>query len=213
MNDYNFQYQEEKKRIEKAYHDAAGESAHRDSSHREEAKKNEDDDQPDQEEDVPDDESSAGGNSVVSHGSILSNALSDVSAASNRYKALKKLKDSNFRRSRQVAQQGYWYCGVFLLTWVLPSIFMIMGAVNFQAPFWFIIISMTMIPAQGIFNCIVYFYPRIKKHRKRSKSFQMSSWIPRSTAKSITKSLASEIGNTSQNDPSKEEHLPASNTK
>ena len=49
-----------------------------------------------------------------------------------------------------------------------PSITTILHGAKQDPPYWFILLTMSWIPAQGIFNSIVYFHPKLTKKKKGS---------------------------------------------
>lgn len=68
--------------------------------------------------------------------------------------------------SKKVAVQGYWYCGAFYSTWILPTITRLVQVISGNTPFWLICLTAMFVPIQGLFNFFVYMRPRYKKHKR-----------------------------------------------
>jgi len=79
-------------------------------------------------------------------------------------------RDSTQRRkhSKKVATQGYWYCGAFYITWLLPTATRLtqLLMVGDAPPYPLILLTAMFVPIQGFFNCLVYIHPRYKTLRK-----------------------------------------------
>ena len=56
------------------------------------------------------------------------------------------------KRSKQVAVQGYWYCGAFYLTWLFPTITRLVQVIAENAPYPLILVTAIFVPVQGFFN-------------------------------------------------------------
>lgn len=69
------------------------------------------------------------------------------------------------QHSKQVAIQGYWYCGAFYLTWILPTITRLVQVINGEAPYKLVLFAALFIPFQGFFNLLVYTMPRYTHRR------------------------------------------------
>src|SRR3569832_845988 len=72
------------------------------------------------------------------------------------------------QRSKAVANQGFWYCGAFYMTWIFPSITRLVQVINGSAPFPLVLVTGIMVGSQGFFNFLVYSHPRYKALRQRT---------------------------------------------
>ena len=69
------------------------------------------------------------------------------------------------KHSKKVANQGYWYCGAFYLTWLFPTITRLTQLIAGTTPYPLILVTAMFVPIQGFFNAIVYIHPRYKEIR------------------------------------------------
>jgi hypothetical protein len=74
---------------------------------------------------------------------------------------IEKKRKRRHEHSKRVAIQGYWFCSVFLLTWVFPTATRFTEVSGNQVPIQLIFATSTFVPWQGFFNFLVYIMPRI----------------------------------------------------
>jgi hypothetical protein len=79
------------------------------------------------------------------------------------------------KHSKQVAEQGFWYCGAFYITWIFPTITRLTQLINHEAPYPLVLVTAMFVPLQGFFNCLVYMHPRYKRERAGRLSQQTTS--------------------------------------
>jgi len=98
---------------------------------------------------------------------LVYRAVLSTEMATERYDA------TNARRrkhSKQVAVQGYWYCGAFYLTWLFPTVTRLVQLIAGKTPYPLILITAMFVPIQGFFNFLVYMHPKYKKVRNQVRS-------------------------------------------
>ena len=132
------------------------------------------------------DSDDSSGGSMASQGSVfsmasaasfairsLNNAATRVHrVATGSVKGISKMKRKNdslkkhFRKSRAVAQQGNWFCGACLATWLFPTISALVSAISPKSHFFALdLLTALFFPIQGFFNYLVYIQPRLKKKK------------------------------------------------
>ena len=97
-------------------------------------------------------------------------------------KGMSKMKRRNdslkrhFRKSRAVAQQGYWFCGACLVTWLFPTISALVSVISPKSNFFALdLLTSLFLPIQGFFNYLVYIQPRLKKTNLFRRCFPFCS--------------------------------------
>lgn len=88
------------------------------------------------------------------------------------------------KHSKQVAQQGFWYCGAFYITWIFPTITRLTQLITHGAPYPLVLVTALFVPLQGFFNCLVYIHPRYKRTREGARSSHQLSTDQTTTRKS-----------------------------
>lgn len=83
------------------------------------------------------------------------------------------------KHSKQVAIQGYFYCGAFYGTWLFPTVTRLVQVIAGSAPFPLILTTAMFVPIQGFFNWIVYIRPKFLKYCKEKEYLGhiKSSWL------------------------------------
>jgi len=66
--------------------------------------------------------------------------------------------------AKKVANQGYWYCGAFYITWLFPTVTRLTQLIAGKTPYPLILITSIFVPIQGFCNFCVYVHPRYKKY-------------------------------------------------
>lgn len=74
------------------------------------------------------------------------------------------------KHSKQVARQGYWYCGAFYATWLFPTVTRLVQLIAGTTPYPLILVTAIFVPIQGFFNFVVYMHPNYKQVRDKVKS-------------------------------------------
>jgi hypothetical protein len=100
------------------------------------------------------------------------------------------------KHSKQVAEQGFWYCGAFYITWIFPTITRLTQVINHEAPYPLVIITAMFVPLQGFFNCLVYMHPRYKRERDGRRSQSSSTTSQPSSSFQMTSRSFSQKRNT-----------------
>jgi hypothetical protein len=98
------------------------------------------------------------------------------------------------KHSKQVAEQGFWYCGAFYITWIFPTITRLTQVINHEAPYTLVIITAMFVPMQGFFNCLVYMHPRYKREREGRRTQQSTSATSRQMSSEISTSRPQRVG-------------------
>ena len=73
---------------------------------------------------------------------------------------------NRLRRTKEVAKQGKYFVGAFVVTWFFPSIVRFIQVMGYAAPSWLVVVAGTLVPSQGFFNAIVYFRLRFEKQTR-----------------------------------------------
>jgi len=73
------------------------------------------------------------------------------------------------KNTKMVARQGNLYCGVFLLTWIFPTITRLVQLATGETPYPLIVLTSFFVPMQGFFNALVYIVPRFWKKKTKAK--------------------------------------------
>jgi hypothetical protein len=98
---------------------------------------------------------------------LVYRAVLTTEMATERYDATRA---RHRKHSKQVAVQGYWYCGAFYLTWLFPTITRLVQVIADETPYPLILVTALFVPIQGFFNFLVYMHPRYKQVRMQVKS-------------------------------------------
>lgn len=80
------------------------------------------------------------------------------------------------RRSREVANQAFWYVGAFYITFFFPTLNRILQQSKVGTKFGMLVMHVASFPSQGIFNFIVYRRPRfirLKRDNPNLNIFQV----------------------------------------
>jgi hypothetical protein len=72
------------------------------------------------------------------------------------------------RLTRQFATQALLYCVAFFITWLFPTIGLVVGLVNGGSlPYAILLLSDLFTPLQGFWNAFIYLRPRFLRYRKK----------------------------------------------
>mmetsp|Transcript_19656 Transcript_19656/g.41435 ORF Transcript_19656/g.41435 Transcript_19656/m.41435 type:complete len:359 (+) Transcript_19656:42-1118(+) len=103
--------------------------------------------------------------------------------------------------SQKVVSQAVFYVLSFYLTWIFPSWTRVSQMVHGSTPFFSIALFTIFCPCQGLFNCMVYFRPRVIKYRERHPEVNILQAIHRSVICNAqrTDNASSRISNVKRN--------------